>query len=147
MENVSACFFWSHSDITPHRWDIGWLFLGIPWWNWTYKNVSPELFSKMFCKCFVVHPFLSPNIRSYQKKRKMRKPIKYPAIIDDNRVKNGAPDRSRTCNPRIRSPMLYPIEPPGHEMNHSWRSHNVQASTATHHGTPADRTRILITQS
>ena len=28
---------------------------------------------------------------------------------------NGAPDRSRTCNRRIRSPMLYPIELPGHK--------------------------------
>ena len=25
-------------------------------------------------------------------------------------IKNGAPDRNRTCNPWIRSPILYPIE-------------------------------------
>ena len=38
------------------------------------------------------------------------------SLKDGGEPKNGAPDRIRTCDLRIRSPLLYPAELPGHKL-------------------------------
>ena len=50
---------------------------------------------------------------------------------------NGVPDRTRTCDPRFRKPMLYPAELRGHRLRNSFaRNRVVQTRTPPHRLTP-----------